>query len=40
MQIAMVLAVGFDWSLMRTRSLVLQSAGYAVELASSVNSYS
>ena len=28
MQIAVVLAVGFDSSLMRTRSLVLQSAGH------------
>lgn len=36
MQIAVVLAVGFDSSLMRTRSLVLQSAGYIVESASSL----
>jgi CheY-like chemotaxis protein len=36
MQIAVVLAVGFDWSLMKTRSLVLQSAGYIVESASSL----
>jgi CheY-like chemotaxis protein len=36
MQIAVVLAVGFDWSLMRTRGLVLQSEGYIVESASSL----
>src|SRR5580692_7168759 len=36
MQIAVVLAVGFDLSLMRTRNLVLQSAGYIVESASSL----
>jgi CheY-like chemotaxis protein len=36
MQIAVVLAVGFDSSLMRTRSLVLQSAGHIVESASSL----
>ena len=36
MQIAVVLTVGFDSSLMRTRSLVLQSAGYIVESASSL----
>ena len=36
MQLAVVLAVGFDWSLMRTRSLVLQSAGYIVESALSL----
>jgi CheY-like chemotaxis protein len=36
MQIAVVLVVGFDSSLMRTRSLVLQSAGYIVESASSL----
>jgi CheY-like chemotaxis protein len=36
MQIAVVLAVGFDSSLMRTRSLVLQSEGYIVESASSL----
>jgi CheY-like chemotaxis protein len=36
MQIAVVLAVGFDWSLMRTRSLALQAEGYIVESASSL----
>jgi CheY-like chemotaxis protein len=36
MQIAVILTVGFDLSLMRTRSLVLQSAGYIVESASSL----
>ena len=36
MQIVVVLAVGFDSSLMKTRSLVLQSAGYIVESASSL----
>jgi CheY-like chemotaxis protein len=36
MQIGVVLAVGFDSSLMRTRSLVLQSAGYIFESASSL----
>ena len=36
MQIAVILAVGFDSSLMRTRRLVLQSAGYIVESASSL----
>jgi CheY-like chemotaxis protein len=36
MQIVVILAVGFDPSLMRTRSLVLQSAGYIVESASSL----
>jgi len=36
MRTAVVLAVGFDSSLMRTRSLVLQSAGYIVESASSL----
>jgi CheY-like chemotaxis protein len=36
MQMAVVLAVGFDSSLMRTRSLVLQSAGYIVASASSL----
>ena len=36
MRLAVVLAVGFDSSLMRTRSLVLQSAGYIVESASSL----
>src|ERR1700719_3355794 len=36
MQIVVVLAVGFDSSLMRARILVLQSAGYIVESASSL----
>ena len=36
MQLAVVLAVGFDLSLMRTRTLVLQSAGYIVESASTL----
>jgi len=36
MQNVVVLAVGFDSSLMRTRSLLLQSAGYIVESASSL----
>lgn len=36
MQIAVILTVGFDLSLMRARSLVLQSAGYIVESASSL----
>jgi len=36
MQMAVVLAVGFDSSLMKNRILVLQSAGYIVESASSL----
>jgi DNA-binding response OmpR family regulator len=36
MRTNVVLAVGFDLSLMRTRTLVLQSAGYIVESASSL----
>ena len=36
MRTNVVLAVGFDLSLMRTRSLVLQSAGYIVESASTL----
>jgi CheY-like chemotaxis protein len=36
MRTNVVLAVGFDLSLMRTRTLVLQSAGYIVESASTL----
>jgi CheY-like chemotaxis protein len=36
MQLTIVLAVGTDPSLLKTRSLVLQSAGYMVESASSL----
>jgi DNA-binding response OmpR family regulator len=36
MPLNIVLSVGFDSSLLRTRGLVLQSAGYLVELVSSL----
>ena len=36
MSLTIVLSIGFDPSLLETRSLVLQSAGYMVESASSL----